>query len=1615
MSGSRTEARHDTGAAVRLVAAGVGERRDGRQFLRATLTLLPTASGPHALETWPEVMHGLWPGETIPLLVAPAATAWPAEGAWVPVEARRAAAPLPGGHLRDCVLDLWQRTMAPWGREDWDALRAILAAGCAAPPPRRPGETVSTTPAEAALAHTLERGRMVLDAMAGSGAPLLARAATRPPPSPFALAGRPWLGTPGPLERLAALTDPSVASDAGPDLLRAGRGGPDAAFPPPAAIADAALGLGGGMEAVFDRVHLAHHLATHPPEAAGPAVRLAAAGEPQPPAPAPSEAEEDAEALARRRYGALLAAPVLQRLFGLALDIEMPLDAFDGTIQSGVLLLCAPAGDARIATLARLRRGDRVAVLSFMPCRRDSAPCAGPHAEGVVDLGEREGDWPVYDICTVDPVLATEADAVALSVPVSAADGGGGRQAGGLHTLRNGGLRLINRRRKAELAARECRPEAPLDGRIEDAADLHQFDRLDVGLRVERGEASRIAWRCPMHRILRYRDPLPPPGATAEWLEEALHHLLGHPEGPVRLHLEAATLTSAVVEYDPDPKRRPSEAVRRVVEATVAAWGGEPMGTPCDADRRWPNGRPRPGNATELEPRETLAIHAELRLPGAREDRRWRAMPLTFGAPYHLGLRRGYQGGVVLPLAEAEELYGTGRLALPPAKERGRRFLRHERLSAPVLAVPSGGGDAADPTDAPKVRRAGQRVGRVILPPAVPLDFAALHGVFRGAATEAVRVRLPTRQDERTSVVRPRDGLREVHLDGHALPPPAKEGPKRFEVRGPGNPKPVRDLPWYPDPAASLLVLALALPREGRDAPPASWVLPPMVLPVGAGGGAWGGWPERLPVRLDLVGVAPGMVRPGNRLRVRPPGWLGRGEVFHATERGAREAGGTAVPARLVELLLEPGEVFELHAWFVPTIRDLAAIFDPVEAASLLAVRAGQQTGGSRTEAACMKGLAALLGRTVAAAAPEAERSCTGAASMPVPGPGATEALAGMLHAEMLARPLPVLTAAQVLTASHPARAPLAVPRFGDQAGRGRLTLVRRRFPGDMAGNPAQAGGETRLEFLRDHPDAADWSPALDEEGATGLLLGGEVSFDPATTGALEIRASCAMPDGLWDDPARGRLGADRRGMPDAAETAPRPAELGFEGIEDGIPQLRHREVTLLRLDGLPRPEDGRPGRRTYGLEELQAAAVAPDWLRPEGWRRLRVSDQSPFREGLARVMHLRPVAIPRFLPADAKDDLSPPERVTLVLRATQTPAPPLLHDVVPAFRHERGGVRFPGGFALHEERHALLRVRMRRGWWSSGEGERLGLVLWRPPLLARTVVEGQELPDLRDEDLGPGGAFVTRWGADPIRSFAAPTRSLLRPQDFEDTGQDSIRSAGMPLPKPAEGTATPDSMVVELLTLVPRLDLRTELWTADLALARGAPAHGFLRLGLVRYQPEARDDDLRLPGGVSLRCSPPVAEWGQMLPRRRVDVTCRSLGTEETEVAVTVSGPGEALDADSVLAVTLTRHRAARRGAPAQEVVARDAEGAPLRWSSRHPPLPNGAPARTADGWAWSCVFHLPGGLEAEGWHHAVHVEEGEALKPATLSGELGEPGEDHAVPGATRFAARLELMPRA
>ncbi|MCP3399891.1 hypothetical protein [Bradyrhizobium sp. CCGB20] len=316
-----------------------------------------------------------------------------------------------------------------------------------------------------------------------------------------------------------------------------------------------------------------------------------------------------------------------------------------------------------------------------------------------------------------------------------------------------------------------------------------------------------------------------------------------------------------------------------------------------------------------------------------------------------------------------------------------------------------------------------------------------------------------------------------------------------------------------------------------------------------------------------------------------------------------------------------------------------------------------------------------------------------------------------------------------------------------------------------------------------------------------------------------------------------------------------------------------------------------------------------------------------------------------------AEERAAPPEQMKVLwIPATIAPAKPQVHAVLPSYNivrptSDKGEPAPDGSDAKYWRfcRRPRIRILLDRPWYSSGEGERLGVVLWPPHLVeigtkksdAKRLESGKvlrsvlhafdkdnaqvmELNDFRDEDLGLGGKFTTRWGADPIRENTGPIGPFLpreailkvpspiqsaledaRKDRLEDEGVRYVPSIAVPLRdlreeedrkekekqerKTSEEISTAyETLTAALATFVPRFDVESEKWFVDLALNSDLAVEPFIRLGLVRYQERA---------GEGLCSSAPVAVWAQIPPERTVEVWLSTNAAGDTVMQVQVSG----------------------------------------------------------------------------------------------------------------------------
>lgn len=434
---------------------------------------------------------------------------------------------------------------------------------------------------------------------------------------------------------------------------------------------------------------------------------------------------------------------------------------------------------------------------------------------------------------------------------------------------------------------------------------------------------------------------------------------------------------------------------------------------------------------------------------------------------------------------------------------------------------------------------------------------------------------------------------------------------------------------------------------------------------------------------------------------------------------------------------------------------------------------------------------------------------------------------------------------------------------------------------------------------------------------------------------------------------------------------------VGFDVGEDGRVTLPRETVTLLRIDNLPthgavgavlaKPPVsndlgevvkvflGSEGRRTRidlgllhaaamsGMNPAQEVAHADDAHNAcPRIRIIRVAEPNTIADTKARRLQLYALGLSRFAPAfETTPGFRSGGLPTLRRRqplhadevaqwscvaetwsqATERPAACSPRRPEPAFRLRRwatrdGAAQTPSDAATNfgVKRRAITRLYFGRGWFSSGEGERVGIVLWPPnyfeqPEKASTSKDNQisyrgrmiSIADLQDEDIVPGGAFVTRWGGDPIRKDNVIQTEVLIPKTaFLDAypekddcpcGPDLphrpriVACARMPVSsgdrpdvargEPAEASRSkraeevksnpPQFLDVSLLTYEPCFDLDREEWYIDVNLKPIRASEPFVRFGLVRYQEQAITPELRV--------SEPVMVMTQVLPDREASI----------------------------------------------------------------------------------------------------------------------------------------------
>lgn len=191
-----------------------------------------------------------------------------------------------------------------------------------------------------------------------------------------------------------------------------------------------------------------------------------------------------------------------------------------------------------------------------------------------------------------------------------------------------------------------------------------------------------------------------------------------------------------------------------------------------------------------------------------------------------------------------------------------------------------------------------------------------------------------------------------------------------------------------------------------------------------------------------------------------------------------------------------------------------------------------------------------------------------------------------------------------------------------------------------------------------------------------------------------------------------------------------------------------------------------------------------------------------------------------------------------LSIKSSAPPAAPKVVYVVPTFGWEsKKGTQI--GTYESRRRGKGLRVYLERPWWSTGEGELLGVVL--------------DNPDADNPPSAARAALVTRHGVDPVfrSTDTLPSLTLF--------SFPAAKKAGLGLSVPgAEGTVVVSGHEVGY-------DKDRDLWFCDITV-NAKSYFPFVKLGLARYQPESVN-------GAHLS-NVVVTDFCQLTPDRFVAVT---------------------------------------------------------------------------------------------------------------------------------------------
>ncbi|MES0881785.1 hypothetical protein [Roseibium sp. SCP14] len=764
--------------------------------------------------------------------------------------------------------------------------------------------------------------------------------------------------------------------------------------------------------------------------------------------------------------------------------------------------------------------------------------------------------------------------------------------------------------------------------------------------------------------------------------------------------------------------------------------------------------------------------------------------------------------------------------------------------------------------------------------------------------------------------------------------------------------------PYYPDPFAQKLVISPRFAGSGKRLTEENTVVDIFEVKKEP----WKKLAQALPVVLTFRRGSIGLASQGTGLSKKHLKVTKRRVGLTSDGRVQTSLTGSANAIQVI-IELPHGSSFEFDLWYATgadTLSGMSALVQSVAISAQLknknfTVGLKEQLGDDLVSKALSKKPAYRTGHSI---------DLVGTGGFTV-NPEHIRDVAECLARAQLERPLRDLSAPATVSGVHASNNLTgAIQLVRDRKKRPLMQLHRASYdefdrrPSDV---PAVSKVKTGGEPGPDLPVLLTQAIVIPEQ--SDFVLEGYIDVDLNRVSGFDIVVRSVNPgSGDFDDPDRRRdLASLRSGqwpliydIDGRAYVKTASQTFGFELTQEGKVTFPSADVILFSVRDLP-PDAGKGNAAADYIEDKGLTRLALHSLldKTKKFENTRVVQAHKFTDCLGRELTLEIRPVPRGLGSLSTSDrfldqadpskkdshdvadpfpleqvLGATEKIQLQLPSAARPAQPAVNGPVHCFKWL---THPPVKGASYTERKPIIRLMFDRPWISAEQDEKLGIVLWPPNQLDQKYLdkdnvatksgfdntinkitykptpddEGErqfQLLDFVDEDLGAGGAFVTRLGADPVKEEIYSPRAFLSYKVFKPDTQANARSgettgwyeakrkhslienALMPvLPvKDGDEQSVGQFMHVALVLFEPRFDPDKEKWYVDVELENHSVfSEPFIRFGVVRYSGRSRPD---------MRVSQPAVVWATVMPGRKTTTT---FNEKTGELDVTVEGRG--------------------------------------------------------------------------------------------------------------------------